>query len=353
MDLVDSYMRAVAKALPEAQREDVIGELSEDIRSEMEDKQKELGRPLTEEEQEGLLRQRGNPLLLAARYRQEHRSVAFGRQIIGPVLFPFYIKVLSFNLGLTFLVVAIIFAALAVSGQRITFDNIVSTCLLQLSIQLSVVTLIFALVERHLTKHPDRWHVKGMGGKFRLDLNIERDIQLRIERNIREVSRFDSVSILVACVVALGWMTEVRHFPVLILGPAAAFLKLAPIWYQIYFPIAALTAAEIVRASINLVRPDWVRFRAYYGVFVQAAGLVLVYFLIKAGSWVAVTDSAASGAVNYALTVEIVNRCILYALVGTAVFSGVMILIRVMRLVRQPRGRNGSASAGARAKEGN
>ncbi len=341
MDLVDSYMRAVAKALPEAQREDVIGELSEDIRSEMEDKQKELGRPLTEEEQEGLLRQRGNPLLLAARYRQEHRSVAFGRQIIGPVLFPFYIKVLSFNLGLTFLVVAIIFAALAVSGQKITFDNIVSTCLLQLSIQLSVV------------KHPDRWHVKGMGGKFRLDLNIERDIQLRIERNIREVSRFDSVSILVACVVALGWMTEVRHFPVLILGPAAAFLKLAPIWYQIYFPIAALTAAEIVRASINLVRPDWVRFRAYYGVFVQAAGLVLVYFLIKAGSWVAATDSAASGAVNYALTVEIVNRCILYALVGTAVFSGVMILIRVMRLVRQPRGHNGSASAGARAKEGN
>lgn len=94
MDLVDSYVKAVAKALPEGQREDIVGELSEDIRSEMEDKQRELGRPLTEEEQEGLLRQRGNPLLLAARYRQDQRSVAFGRQIIGPVLFPFYIKVL-------------------------------------------------------------------------------------------------------------------------------------------------------------------------------------------------------------------------------------------------------------------
>jgi TRAP-type C4-dicarboxylate transport system permease small subunit len=108
-----------------------------------------------------------------------------------------------------------------------------------------------------------------------------------------------------------------------------------------------------VRASINLVRPDWVRFRAYYSVFVQAAGLVVVYFLIKAGSWVKVADSAASGAVNYARTVQIVNRCFLYALVGTAVFSGVMILIRVMRLVRQPRGHHGPASVGARAKEGN
>jgi len=258
-----------------------------------------------------------------------------------------------FNLGLTFLVVAIIFTALAVSGQKVGFNDIVSTCLLQLFIQLSVVTLIFALVERNLTKHPDRWHVKGMGGKFRLDLNIERDIQLCFGRNILEVSRFESVSIIVACAVAIGWMTGVQNFPFLILGPAAAFLKLAPIWYQIYFPIAALTAAEIVRASINLVRPDWVRFRAYYGVFVQAAGLVLVYFLIKAGSWVEAANSGAAGAVNSARTVEIINRYFLYALVSTAIFSGVMLLIRVMRLVRQPRGPNGSAGVGARAKEGN
>jgi hypothetical protein len=195
--------------------------------------------------------------------------------------------------------------------------------------------------------------VKGMGGKFRLDLNIERDIQLRIGHNMREVSRFESISIIVACAVAIGWMTGVQNFPVLILGPAAAFLKLAPIWYQIYFPIAALTALEIVRASINLVRPDWVRFRAYYGVFVQAAGLVIVYFLIKAGRWVEAANSGASGAVDYARTVEIINQVFLYALVGTAVFSGVMLLIRVVRLVRQPRGHNGSAGVSARAKEGN
>lgn len=51
MNLVVRYRKAVAKALPEAQREDIIRALSEDVRSEMEDKQSELGRPLTEEEQ--------------------------------------------------------------------------------------------------------------------------------------------------------------------------------------------------------------------------------------------------------------------------------------------------------------
>src|SRR5271156_803069 len=149
MDLVESYLKTVAKALPEAHREDIIGELSEDIRSEMEDRQRELRRPLTEEEQEGLLKQRGNPLLLAARYRQDQRSVAFGSQIIGPVLYPFYVKVLSFNLGLTFLIVGVIFTAIQLSGQKISFRDIVSTCLLQFIIQFAVVTLIFSLVDRH------------------------------------------------------------------------------------------------------------------------------------------------------------------------------------------------------------
>ena len=70
MELLDRYLKAVAKALPEAQREDIIRELSEDIRSEMEDKAGDLGRPLMAAEQEAVLKQRGNPLLLAARYRQ-------------------------------------------------------------------------------------------------------------------------------------------------------------------------------------------------------------------------------------------------------------------------------------------
>ena len=61
MDLLDLYMNAVAKGLPEAQREDIIRELSEDIRSEMEDKEAELRRPLTEAEQQAILKRRGNP----------------------------------------------------------------------------------------------------------------------------------------------------------------------------------------------------------------------------------------------------------------------------------------------------
>ena len=348
MDLVDRYLKAVAKALPEAQREDIIRELSEDIRSEMEDKQGELGRPLTEAEQQALLKQRGNPLLLAARYHQDHRTLAFGRQLIGPVLFPFYVKVLSFNLGLTLVVIATIFIALGVSGQKISFHDILSTCLLQLFIQLGVVTLIFSLVERNLTKNPDRWDLSGMRGGSSFDLKLERYMPL--ERNKRQISRFESVSIIIACAVALSWMTEVQSYPFLILGPAAAFLKLASIWYQVYFPIVLLTVAEIVRAVINLVRPDWTRFRAIFSVLVHSGGLVVVYFLIKAGSWVTAAGSATG---DYARAVEIVNRSIYYGLLFAGIFSAVMLVVKVTRLIRQPRRGTGAPSVGAPAKEGN
>jgi hypothetical protein len=356
MDLVDRYVKAVEKALPENQREDISSELSEDIRSEIEDRERELGRALTELEQEGLLKQRGNPLVLAARYRQDHRSVAFGRQIIGPVLYPFYIKVLSFNLGLTFFVIAIIFAALVISGQKIGIGYVFSTCLLQLFIQLSVVTLIFSVVEKHLVKNPDRWHLKGMRGGLRLDMDIERDIQKEISSGIeasgKEVSRFDSVSIIIASAVALAWMTELQRYPVLILGPAASFLKLAPIWYQVYFPIVLLTVAEIVRACINLARPDWVRFHAVVRVFVQAGGLAIVYFLIKAGSYVTAADGVAGGG-SLPHTIEIVNQCVFYSLVGVGILSAYTLVLRVIQLIRDPRARGRSPRVGSAAKEGN
>jgi hypothetical protein len=356
MDLVDRYVRAVAKALPEAQREDIIGELSEDIRSEMEDRETEQGRPLTTEEVEGLLKKRGNPLLLAAKYRQDQRSLSFGRQLIDPVLFPFYVKVLSFNLGLTFLVIAAIFTALAVGGQKLAFNDIVSTCLLQLFIQLSVVTLIFSLVQKHLTKYPDRWHLKGMGGGFALDLNIERDIQKDILKraagDMPEVSRFESISIIIASAVAIAWITGVQNYPFLILGPASSFLKLAPIWYRIYFPILLLTVAEIVRAIINLVRPDWARFRVIYRILLHAGGLGVAYMMLKARVWV-MAEGAANTGRDLGRTIGVVNQVFYYAVLAAFILSAGMLVFRIVDLVQRERWHGGTRSVGAPPRERN
>jgi hypothetical protein len=54
-----------------------------------------------------------------ARLPEKQRSLTFGRQWIGPVMFPFYIKVLSLNLGISLTVVTLVFVALLASGQAI------------------------------------------------------------------------------------------------------------------------------------------------------------------------------------------------------------------------------------------
>ena len=88
MELLDRYLKTVGTYLPKSQRADILRELSENIRSQIEDRETELGRPLNEAEQEALLKQVGNPLVVAGRFQKDQRTVAFGRQLIGPALFP-------------------------------------------------------------------------------------------------------------------------------------------------------------------------------------------------------------------------------------------------------------------------
>jgi len=159
---LERYLKNVATGLPETQCEDIVRELREDIQSEMEDKERALGRALSDTEQMMVLKSRGNPFVLAAHYRQDDRSVAFGRRLIGPVLFPFYAKVLSFNLGLTAVVIGTIFLVLGLSGQKLSVSSIFSTCLLQLLIQFAIVTFIFTLVDGDASKNVDRWISLGV-----------------------------------------------------------------------------------------------------------------------------------------------------------------------------------------------
>src|SRR3977135_1070171 len=155
MQIVDRYLKSVKTCLPAAQADDIIKELSENIYAQIEDKESEMKRSLTEAEVEAMLKHHGHPLLVASRYRQEQRNVSFGRQIIGPALFPFSILVLTFNIGLTSVVVLVIFAALFAGGQPI--GNFPQVFLYQLLIQFAVVTLIFWVMDQHFTRFPDRW----------------------------------------------------------------------------------------------------------------------------------------------------------------------------------------------------
>jgi hypothetical protein len=318
--IVDRYLKSVKTCLPAAQADDIIKELSENISSQIEDKEGELDRPLTETEIEAILKQHGHPLLVASRYRQEQRSVSFGRQIISPALFPFYIRVLKFNLGLTSVILMVIFAALFASGQPIgTFPEVF---LYQLLIQFAIVTLIFWLMDKHFAKFPDQWDPRKPYGV--------RHPALSIDEEGPRIPRARSASQLIGLSVALFWLRAVQHSQFLIFGPAAAFLSFSPALARLYMPVAGLILLGIFSAGVNLVRPDWVRFHWLMRVLRRAGGLVLCYLVLRAGNPIVMATASSPNAVRVA---HIVNQTLSFSILFSVILSVIYVVSDLRRLL--------------------
>ena len=88
MKLLDRYLDSVAFWLPQRQKDDIIAELAEDLRTAIEERAQALGRQLTDDEVAELLKRRGHPMLVAGQYQPRG-------YLIGPALFPAYAAVLK------------------------------------------------------------------------------------------------------------------------------------------------------------------------------------------------------------------------------------------------------------------
>ena len=87
MELVDRYLQAVRFWVPTPQ-EDLLTELGEDLRSQIEAKETQLGRSLNEAEVSAILKTCGSPMIVAGR-------IGPRRHLIGPTLYPIYAFVLK------------------------------------------------------------------------------------------------------------------------------------------------------------------------------------------------------------------------------------------------------------------
>ncbi len=328
MELVDRYLKSVGSYLPKKQKDDILRELSENIRSEMEDQEKELGRPLNDAEKEAVVKRHGNPLLVAGRYRQDQRSVAFGGQWIGPELFPFYLKVLTFNLGLSSLVILTLFTGMFASGQPITFSGLVGAIFLQFLIQGAIITAIFAVVNARLAKYPERWDPQKPAHLAAPQFAEERE-----DKNHDRVPRVESATQFFALTAAVLCFRNLKVMTHAIFGPAAKFLWLAPAWRQIYWPLVVVAIIGMFQAAANFYYPGWVRFRCWVQMGMNAASLAIVYFLMQARVWVRL--SVADGTVDiHERTVAIVNQSVFYTLLIAAVILIGLLIVDVRRLLR-------------------
>ncbi|MBJ7485516.1 hypothetical protein [Brevundimonas sp.] len=162
MTLTDRYLKAVAAQLPRATRDDIIAELRDAIQTRMEDREESLGRPLSEAEQEAVLREVGHPLTVAARYGSGPQHV------VGPELYPWWmfgVKVALVAMAAITVIglVVRVFAGDMMAGQAIghAFANVFNGAITIVGL----ATLAAFIIERQKEKPAfiRDWRVKDLG----------------------------------------------------------------------------------------------------------------------------------------------------------------------------------------------
>lgn len=147
-ELIDRYVYAVTKRLPQAQREDIEKELRGLIDDILMDRTN--GAPPSKEDAEAVLKELGRPSALAAKYRGEEQH------LIGPEYFDIYMMVMK----VITIVAASATAFAMIIGFIVTppinvfeaFGKFLSGIISAAINAFAIVTIIFAVIERY-AKH--------------------------------------------------------------------------------------------------------------------------------------------------------------------------------------------------------
>ena len=160
MSLVDNYLRAVALLLPKDKRDDIIEELHELILSRIEAREAELGRPLTDDEIETVLRQLGHPLVVAARYQDGPQH------LVGPALYPFWMFAVKAAVTIQLAIAVVVFVVRSLTGDVArAFGQAVASGFTGALILIGVATVAAWLIERGAVRidYFDKWRVRDLG----------------------------------------------------------------------------------------------------------------------------------------------------------------------------------------------
>ena len=260
MDMLSRYLHAVEFWLPKEQRRDIIAELSEDIRSQIEDRENSLGRALTEDELAALLCDRGSPILVANRFLPQ-------RSLIGPMLFPIYLFALKMQAVVAIipiLTTVVRMVELPASRWGALWLQALGSLVSLAFTAVGAMTLMFALLEWSglPTRLQSRWDPRKM--PLPHNPNV-----------IRRSSAFFEIGTNLA--VLLWWLGEAAS-P----GFLGIELVVEPGWWIFFWGFAATLWASIAIAAANLARPVWTVRRALVRLGVDAVGCALVCWMFKA-----------------------------------------------------------------------
>lgn len=325
MELIERYLQAVKFWLPKQQKQDIIAELSEDLYSQIEEREAQVGRKLNEVEVEAILKQRGRPVLVANRFlRQEY--------LIGPVMFPIYIfvlKIVALCYLLPWMLVWIGLMTYSPSyrgshGEWLRAAGSAWTSLWTITFfVIGIVTAVFAVLEQVQSRSHfmEKWDPR----------------KLPPVRNANQIKRSASIGELVGHLALVGWITYLSS-PLLVNRPEIQVL-LSPVWRYFFWGYMCVALANTVLSVANIMHPYWTVRRAAFRLLSDCVGSALFCWLMKVNVVAAITIPK----LGTSRTVEItnsVNQSMANTFFPLAVLFGLAIvagdLYRIYRVRKTP-----------------
>jgi hypothetical protein len=283
MALVERYLNAVKFWLPRKQKDDIIAELADDLRAQIEEKESEVGHKLTDDEVEPILKRCGSPMIVAGRYLPQ-------RSLIGPALFPIY-RIIIRSLVLYFLLPWLLlwlglvifssdFRAAHAHGEIFaTLEPWWLACTYSLFFN----TLVFALIDRSQlrSKMVENWNPRS----------------LPVIRDRNTIPRSGTIVELTTLIASLAIWFEVGAFRRVfhLLGHT---ITLGHTWPYAFWALMLFTIVSINLACYNLVHAQWNRLSATLRLGIDCYMWALAYWVCKANLLVSISgpDLSASDA---------------------------------------------------------
>jgi len=317
MDLIDRYLAAVRRQLPEGTQDDIVQELRDSLRSEAEELEVQAGRPLDAGGQAALLKKRGHPWLVAARYLSQ-------QYLIGPSLYPYYRKALGMVVFWVVLPIILIGGAVTTISSEASIATWISRIIRAAwngaIYSVGIVTIVFAILEHEQVRLSvlDKW-------------NPER---LPDADAVREVPRSESVFGLVFSLTFLIWWTGIVRAPNLVFfGSEPARIVPGPMWAPLYWPILLSLLASTAIHLVDMIRPWRTTALSLVDIGVNLFNIGIIVFMLRANNYVQVL--APADYVDRAARAEYsINNTIMVSFAGIGLILAWDVFVQIRRLVK-------------------
>ncbi len=318
MELVDRYLHAVKFWLPRNQKDDIIAELSEDLCSQIEDKEAELGRKLTGAEVEPILKRCGSPISVAGRYLPQ-------QSLIGPALFPIY-RVIIRSLVLYFLLPwMLVWMGIAIFSPDFRADHPGAALFLSLgpwwracTYSLFFNTLIFAILDRSQA----RLHL----------VNDWNPRALPAVRDHNRISRGGTIFELTVVVATLATWIQLDAFR-RVFHVFGTTITLSSRWPYFFWALVVVTVGGIVVSCLNLSNPRWTPLTASLRLGIDVYSFALFYWLCRANMLHSISASGLSSS-DAAEFVVSFNHWMVSSAIWVMAIGAVVVFFDVRRILR-------------------